>query len=421
MRQAALLLVSLVLLSPRALAADDPLTNFLQSLPSLACGSSVSDFLNLSEACKLTQTVQGGFRAEAFLNYAKDQITNGSITALIKGVADATNAQILNNLSKGLDQVAGMLQTLYQLPYEAFSQLVGLGETALYNAVYTALSREYASWFNLGKVGESLSNAYTSYPDQIKPLTPSEIEALTQAFISAGYSAPPEGYDSATWTRLSNAISGVSSAMDSLEKSNVSTMVMLAEKGTKELLPRLEAAAEAEKAREEVEERAKTTLQASVKKTTGEKGAALAGHVAKVAVDNKDSSGENILNMSLATKYKKEAETAESDRALLELQVKVIADFMANEALTDNLMAEYLRSALEEQVMTTELLRQEVRELHRSLTGENQGMGKQQYVARLYSTLDQLEAERKKAMEEIAPAVESIESLCLAYGLGSCL
>ena len=402
-------LLTLSLTTP---AQAQSLSNLLGSMLSGACGNTlVTAIFNVKGACELYQALQPGFNAEGFLKYATNTLLSSAVSGALKGVGDATNNAFLNNLSSTLGSIANGIREAYNLPYRVVDGLAQGVFGEVYNQIYSGFSETYSSIFSTASKGVESSYSVPSFS-----LNNPSPDSVSKAYGDLGISAP-EGYDFNTLSSLSNAVSNTVSNLNSLAQENKSTIISLAKTGITELALAEQAAFQAEQARQQAQEAAERAMRAGVAKATAEREAELARQTIQLGVDN-PTGGEK----SLATKYKERAQNAISDRELLQLQVEAIADSMANQALNNQLLAEYLRSVAQEQVMSTDAIRNEVRALREAIEGPMMSLGSsaKERAARFKQLAEEAEAIHQSALRQIEPAISALNTVCLVYGVGEC-
>lgn len=390
----------------QALSLSD-LSGLLQG----ACGNTqISSIFNIKGACQLYEALRPGFNVQNFLNYARDTLATSVVSGALQGIGDATNQAFLNNLSDTLGNIANGIREAYNLPYRLVDGIAQGVWSETYGQVYNYFSGAYQSLAD--GVSSTISASYSIKNLSLNNTSP---DSVAQAYSSLGISVP-EGYDKGTLSSLSQNTSLAAANLNSLAETNKATAISLARTGITELAPAEEATFRAELARQQAQDAAEQTVRAGAAKATTERGAELARQATQLGVDD-PTKGEK----SLATQYKERADNAVSDRELLQLQVKAIADSMANQALNNQLLAEYLRAVAQEQVMSTDAVRDEVRALRESMEGPMlPGPSAKDRVAQAQKLAEEAEAIRQSSLRQVEPAISALNTICQVYGLGDC-
>jgi hypothetical protein len=250
---------------------------------------------------------------------------------LIDGLAGALGQRLQSSFGPVGDFLAAFAQQanrFLNLPYIVADTIYGLTYSSVYKEIYESLTKQ-ATQFQVAApdgataavspVEPALRAAY-AYPD------PSEVARVNVAVTEEGKSA-------------SSILSDAASIADHAAKVE-------------------EAKAKAERVAQEVRETAsKEALRQAI---SGQ-----AETAKKVAEAAAQVTARDPANPGKAEKYRQEATNAPSDRALLELQVKALADIMEQQAVYMTYIADLLVQQSKLQAMTTQDLKEAARAAQR--------------------------------------------------------
>jgi len=252
-----------------------------------------------------------------------------------QGLIDGLAGTLGQRLQSSFGPVGDLLTTFAQqanrflnLPYIIADTVYGLTYSSVYREIYNSLTQQ-ATQFRVAvpdggtaavsPVDPALGAAY-AYPDS------SEVAQINAAIAEEGRSA-------------SSILSNAASIADHAAKVE-------------------EAKAKAEQVAREVRETA--SREALRQAISGQ--AETAKKVAEVAAQ---VTSQDPTNPGKAEKYRQEAANAPSDRALLELQVKALADIMEQQAIYMTYIADLLVQQSKLQAMTTQDLKEAARAAQR--------------------------------------------------------
>jgi hypothetical protein len=344
----ALALWLLLGLAPTPAFAFD-LGSAIDGLASLACGyqSTTGSIGSISIALP----IQGMFDLQGFCRsyevYKKSQnfgdilagagqlALQNAFQGLIDGLAGALGQQLQSSFGPVSDFLKAFAQQANQflnLPYLVADTIYGLTYSSVYKEIYNSLTKQATQFqvaapdgatATVSAVDSALAAAY-AYPDS------SEVAQMNAAIAEEGKST-------------SSILSEGASIADHAAKVE-------------------EAKAKAEQVAQEVRESA--SREAIRQAISGQ-----AETAKKVAETAAQVTSQDPTNLGKAEKYRQEAANAPSDRALLELQVKALADIMEQQAVYMTYIADLLVQQSKLQAMTT----QDLKETARAAQAEQQG------------------------------------------------
>jgi hypothetical protein len=336
----ALALWLLLALAPAPAFAFD-LRSAIDGLASLACG--VQNTTGNLGFGTITLPVQSMFDLQGFCRsyevYKKSQnfgdilagagqlALQNAFQGLIDGLAGALGQQLQSSFGPVSDFLKAFAQQANQflnLPYLVADTIYGLTYSSVYKEIYDSLTKQATQFqvavpsgatATVSPVDPALATAY-AYPDS------SEVAQINTATAEEGKSA-------------SSILSDAASIADHAAKVE-------------------EAKAKAEQVAQEVRETA--SREAIRQAISGQ-----AETAKKVAEAAAQVTAQDPTNPGKAEKYRQEAANAPSDRALLELQVKALADIMEQQAVYMTYIADLLVQQSKLQAMTTQDLKDAAR------------------------------------------------------------
>ncbi len=343
MRRALVLSLLLALAPGPALAFD--LGAVLDAIASRVCGlqSSVEipglfsirlpigSMIDLQGFCRSYEVYRKG------RNFGKALADAGRLALqnIFQGFVDAFAGAFGQALKPALDPLNGLLQAfakqangLLNAPYLAASAVYDLVYSSAYKAIYESLNDQAA-------------NPRVSAPSEAgAAITPVDGD------LAARYAYP----DAGEVARMNRAVEEERSSASSV----LSDAAAIADN-----------AARAEKAKAEAEELAKEVKEAASREAVRQAISGQAETAKKLAEAASQVTSKDPINPGKAEVYRKEAENAPSDRALLELQVKALADIMEQQAIYTSYTSELLVQQSKLQAMTTRELKEAIESIER--------------------------------------------------------
>jgi 3'-phosphoadenosine 5'-phosphosulfate sulfotransferase len=254
---------------------------------------------------------------------------------IFQGFVDAFAGAFGQALKPALDPLNDLLQAfakqangLLNAPYIAASAVYGLVYSSAYEAIYESLNDQAAS---------------------PRVSVPSEADAAitpVDGDLAARYAYP----DAGEVARMNQAI----------EEGKASTSSVLSDAAAI-----ADNAARAERAKAKAEELAQEVKDAASREAVRQAISGQAETARKVAEAASQVTSKDPVNLGKAELYRKEAENAPSDRALLELQVKALADIMEQQGIYTSYTSELLVQQSKLQAMTTRELKEAIESIQR--------------------------------------------------------
>jgi hypothetical protein len=378
----ALTLWLLLTLAPAPAFAFD-LGSVIDGFARLACGANptgslgsisitlpIQSMFDLQGFCRTYQVYKRSQNFGDILASAGQLALQNALQGLIDGLAGALGQHLQSSLGPVNDFLMAFAQQanrFLNLPYLVADSIYSLTYSSVYREVYNSLTRQTAQFqivppdgatATVSPVDSTLATAY-GYPD------PSEVAQINTAVAEEGRSA-------------SSILSEAASIVDQAAKVE-------------------EAKVRAEQVAQEVQETA--SREALRQAISGQ--AETAKKVAEVAAQ---VTSQDPTNPGKAQKYRQEAENAPSDRALLELQVKALADIMEQQAVYMTYIADLLVQQSKLQAMTT----QDLKEAARTAQAEREAA-----IAAAVSP-DTIERYWQSALERATADTEPIQALLTA-------
>jgi hypothetical protein len=379
----ALVFLLLLALAPRPALAFD-LGSVLDGLASRVCG--VQNSLEIPGLITITLPIQNILDLQGFCRsyevYKKGKNFGGVLAGagrlalqnIFQGFVDAFAGAFGQALKPALDPLDGLLQAfakqangLLNAPYLAASAIYDLTYSSAYKAIYESLSDEAAN-------------------PQVR--APAEADAAitpVEGDLAARYAYP----DAGEVARMNQAIAEEKESASSI----LSNAAAIADN-----------AARAEKAKAKAEELAKEVKDSASREAVRQAISGQAETAKKVAEAASQVTSKDPINPGKAELYRKEAENAPSDRALLELQVKALADIMEQQAIYTSYTSELLVQQSKLQAMTTRELKETLESIHR----------KQTEAVALATSAEVIEAYWKSALERAKADTEPMRALLTA-------
>jgi hypothetical protein len=334
----------LLTLAPGPALAFD-LGSVLDGLASRVCG--LQNSVEIPGLITITLPVQSMFDLQGFCRsyeiYKKGK-NFGSVLAgagqlalqnIFQGFVDGFAGAFGQALKPALDPLNDLLQAfakqangLLNAPYLAASAVYDLAYSSSYKAIYDSLNDQAAN---------PQVNAPTEASATITPV---------DGDLAAQYAYPDPGEVG----RINQAIAG--------EKNSVSSVLS-------DAAAIADNAARGEEAKARAEELAKEVKDSASREAVRQAISGQAETAKKVAETASQVTSKDPTNPGKAEVYRKEAENAPSDRALLELQVKALADIMEQQSIYMSYTSDLLVQQSKLQAMTTRELKEAVESMQR--------------------------------------------------------
>lgn len=390
MKRALVLLLLLAFASRPALAFD--LGSVLDGLASRVCGLQSS--VEIPGSFTITLPIQNLIDLQGFCRsyeiYRKGRNFGSALAGagrlalqnIFQGFVDAFAGAFGQALKPALDPLNDLLQAfarqangLLNAPYLAASAVYDLVYSSAYKAIY-----------------ESLNDQVTS-PRVSAPTEAGAAVTPVDGDLAARYAYP----DAGEVARMNQAI----------EEGKASTSSALSDAAAI-----ADNAARVEKAKAKAEELAKEVKDSASREAVRQAISGQAETVKKVAETASQVTSKDPINPGKAEVYRKEAENAPSDRALLELQVKALADIMEQQAIYTSYTSELLVQQSKLQAMTTRELKEAIESIQR---GQREAMA-WAAGAEVIETYWESALERAKADTE--PMQALLTAVCAFYSGG---
>lgn len=340
-----------------------------------ACQGGISQVVDLRGFCRSYEVYQRATQGDFWASIAQTATANlisGAINGGITALGNAVNqTPEMNAINSVLMQLSSTATDLLNIPYNLAQNIGELAYRGVYNEVYKNL---------------------TTNPVSIQ--TPSDVPTLTAASGEAATSF--EYLDS---KQIAEANSNMQT-LNNNTKSIANSTAQLAADETAREVARLTALDASIEAKEQAERQAVAQAVAGQNETLAQM-SETAGQVTGKSLNGKPG---------LAETYRQSAENAPSDRALLELQVKALADIMEQQAIYMPYIAELLVEQSKLQAMSTEQLKEQI----------GQAVAQAQATTSLPNSPQWLEAQIERAKQEAEQAVKPMKTLismtCMFYG-----
>lgn len=340
-----------------------------------ACQGGISQVVDLRGFCRSYEVYQRATQGDFWASIAQTATANlisGAINGGITALGNAVNqTPEMNAINSVLMQLSSTATDLLNIPYNLAQNIGELAYQGVYNEVYKNL---------------------TTNPVSIQ--TPSDVPTLTAASGEAATSF--EYLDS---KQIAEANSNMQTLNNNTKSIANSTAQLAADETAREVarLTALDASIEAKK---QAERQAVAQAVAGQNETLAQM-SETAGQVTGKSLNG---------NPGLAETYRQSAENAPSDRALLELQVKALADIMEQQAIYMPYIAELLVEQSKLQAMSTDQLKEQI----------GQAVAQTQATTSLPNSPQWLEAQIERAKQEAEQAVKPMKTLismtCMFYG-----
>lgn len=340
-----------------------------------ACQGGISQVVDLRGFCRSYEVYQRATQGDFWASIAQTATANlisGAINGGITALGNAVNqTPEMNAINSVLMQLSSTATDLLNIPYNLAQNIGELAYQGVYNEVYKNL---------------------TTNPVSIQ--TPSDVPTLTAASGEAATSF--EYLDS---KQIAEANSNMQT-LNNNTKSIANSTAQLAADETAREVARLTALDASIEAKEQAERQAVAQAVAGQNETLAQM-SETAGQVTGKSLNG---------NPGLAETYRQSAENAPSDRALLELQVKALADIMEQQAIYMPYIAELLVEQSKLQAMSTDQLKEQI----------GQAVAQTQATISLPNSPQWLEAQIERAKQEAEQAVKPMKTLismtCMFYG-----
>lgn len=342
---------------------------------SAACRGGIGQVIDLRGFCRSYEVYQRATQGDFWAGIAQTATANlisgaisGGISAFGNAVNQTPEMQTINGVLTLLSDTA---TNLLNIPYNLAQNIGELAYQGVYNEVY-----------------KNLTNKSVSIQ------TPSDVPTLTAASGDAARS-----FEYLDPTQIAEANAQLRALNDNTTSIANSAAQIAADKTAGEVA-RLTALGASIEARAQTERQAVAQAIAGQNRTVAQIGET-AGQVTGKSLNG---------NPGLAETYRRSAENAPSDRALLELQVKALADIMEQQAIYMPYIAELLVEQSKLQAMTTEQLKEEI----------GQAVAQVQATTSLPRSPQWLETQIERGRQEAELAVQPIKTLismtCMFYG-----
>ncbi len=338
MKRALALWLLLVLAPAPAFAFD--LGSVIDGFARLACGASSTGGLG---SIRITLPIQSMFDLQGFCRsyqvYKRSQnfgdiladagqlALQNALQGFIDGLAGALGQQLRSSFGPVNDFLMTFAQQanrFLNLPYVTANAIYDLTYSSVYKEIYDSLTRQATQFQVVAPDGATAA---------VSPVDPA---------LAAAYAYP----ESSEVARMNVAIAEEMESASSI----LSDTASIADHAAKVE----EAKARAEQVAQEVRESA--SREALRQAISGQ-----AETAKKVAEAAAQVTSQDPTNPGKAEKYRQEATNAPSDRALLELQVKALADIMEQQAIYTTYIADLLVQQSKLQAMTTQDLKEVAR------------------------------------------------------------
>lgn len=285
---------------------------------SAVCHSTVSPYLEVSSICALYETFRNGLITEDYLENLADYARETLLNAALSGFGDALNSAFLADLNQLAEDARETIRKVLNLPYHVVDRAADALELTAYETT-------------LG-LFENPPPAPPSIPE-----SPPEMEYDPNGVLARA--GVPE-----------SVVTGANELTDRIATTaQTQQEAVLRSAYYNTATDRLEA--KTEEARKQAEEQSRVRTQEGLLAQSAESMKAVAEQAAVVT-------NRNPAQPGIAQQYREAAENAASDRELLELMVKAMADLMDQEAVYAARTAELLVQQARLQAYSTgELIR----------------------------------------------------------------
>lgn len=362
----AVLMVTAFFLSTPALAASpieslfSPLLNIGNQICNAQNNNALLSTLNIANFCQTIQLAQRGFKIEQLLTDVGTKLLNNALNGAIQGLGDTLNKTVLNGVDQWFGKVNEQVLQVLSLP----ETLIDLIARQAYQTAYSAMTTTSLS-IEKPDPGLNLSIAVAEGTS----------DSVTQDI---------KKYNESLEKGIKPGI------QDNLEA--VGKMVAYQQQNE-----------EAERAAQIAQENAQETLlnQQISKQTKKAAEVATAGAQVTAPLDEKGG--------GIAEQYKRLAENAPSDRALLELNVKALADLMSQQATYMPAIADLLVEQSKVQVMTTNMLQAQTNQAARQLTGTQDPNAMANQLKREIKAIEQ------ENLNTMSPTLAALDAMICIY------
>jgi hypothetical protein len=380
----ALVFLLLLALAPRPALAFD-LGSVLDGIASRVCG--LQNSVEIPGGFIITLPIQSLIDLQGFCRsyeiYKRGKDFGNTLASagrlalqnIFQAFVDAFAGAFGQALKPALDPLNDLLQAfarqangLFNAPYLAASAVYGLAYSSAYKAIYDSL------------------NGQATNPEIRAPTEASATVSPVDGDLAARYAYPDPG----EVARVNQAIAGERESTASV----LSNAAAIADN-----------AARAEKAKAEAERLAKEVKDSASREAVRQAISGQAETAKKVAEAASQVTSKDPLNPGKAEVYRKEAENAPSDRALLELQVKALADIMEQQAIYMSYVSDLLVQQSKLQAMTTRELKETVESIER---------GQKEAIAASATSAEAIETYWESALERARADTEPMRALLIA-------
>jgi len=339
MKRALALWLSLTLAPAPALAFD--LGSAIDGLASLACGLQnttvnlgfgtitlpIQSMSDLQGFCRSYEVYRKSRNFGDILAGAGQLALQNAFQGLIDGLAGALGQRLQSSFGPVNDFLAALAQQanrFLNLPYIFADTIYGLTYSSVYKEVYESLTRQ-ATQFQVAAPDGATATVSPVDPD-----------------LAAAYAYP----SSPEVARINAAIAEEGKSASSILSSAASIA---------------DHAAKVEEAKARAEQVAREVGESASREALRQAISGQAETAKKVAEAAAQVTSQDPTNPGKAERYRQEATNAPSDRALLELQVKALADIMEQQAVYMTYIADLLVQQSKLQAMTTQDLKEVAR------------------------------------------------------------
>jgi hypothetical protein len=345
-RRAIALWLLLVFAPTPALAFN--LGSAIDGLASLACGYQsttgsigsisialpVQSMFDLQGFCRSYEVYKKSQNFGDILAGAGQLALQNAFQGFIDGLAGALDQRLQSSFGPVNDFLAAFAQQanrFLNLPYIVADTIYGLTYSSVYKEIYESLTKQATQFQVAAPDGATAA---------VSPVDPA---------LAAAYAYP----SSSEVTRMNAAIAEEGKSASSI-LSNAASIA--------------DHAAKVEEAKARAEQVAREVRESASREALRQAISGQAETAKKVAEAAAQVTARDPANPGKAEKYRQEATNAPSDRALLELQVKALADIMEQQAVYMTYIADLLVQQSKLQAMTTRELKETLERVHREQT-----------------------------------------------------
>lgn len=360
-----LAITGLLSLSSTAMAASNPIEALFSPLLDIGgkiCNARQSNALlstlNIASFCHTIQLAKRGFNIEQLLTNATQSLLKQTLSGVISKLGENANKHFLNDVDKWLGQFNEQAIQVLSMPQAIIDMI----------AVETQKSFFDSTQITVNAPDPGLKLTVTPYEGASREVQ-QDISSFntTATSLSSGIKENIE------------AVGKIAADQQIQQKSN--EVAQINQQNTEEALLNQQVSKQAKKAAE----------------------VATAGAQVTAPFDPKAGSG------GIAEQYKWLAENAPSDRELLELNVKALADLMNQQATYMPAIADLLAEQSKVQAMTTEMLRSQTNQAMRQLTDAQDANVLTDQLAREIKSMQQ------ESLNTMSPTLAALDAMICIY------